>query len=66
MRVMRGEVRVEGSPDGGARFVLSLPVLSDDDGDDETDAETDADADADADADDATGSELVGEQGVDA
>ncbi len=29
MHVMRGEVRVESSPAGGARFVLSLPVLSD-------------------------------------
>ncbi len=31
MHVMRGEVRVESSPAGGARFVLSLPVLSDGD-----------------------------------
>jgi two-component system sensor histidine kinase MtrB len=39
MRVMRGGVRVESSPDGGARFVLSLPVLArgDDDEDDEHD-----------------------------
>ena len=28
------EVRVESSPAGGARFVLTLPVLPDDDGDD--------------------------------
>ncbi len=28
MRVMHGEVRVESAPEGGARFVLSLPVLS--------------------------------------
>ncbi|HWF17444.1 MAG TPA: HAMP domain-containing sensor histidine kinase, partial [Acidimicrobiales bacterium] len=28
MRVMHGGVRVEPSPDGGARFVLSLPVLA--------------------------------------
>jgi signal transduction histidine kinase len=28
MRVMHGTVRVESSPDGGARFVLSLPVLA--------------------------------------
>jgi hypothetical protein len=33
MHVMRGDVRVEASPDGGARFVLSLPVLTDGDGD---------------------------------
>jgi signal transduction histidine kinase len=33
--VMRGEVRVESSPAGGARFVLTLPVLPDDNGDDE-------------------------------
>ena len=31
MRVMRGEVRVDSSATGGARFVLSLPVLSDGD-----------------------------------
>jgi two-component system, OmpR family, sensor histidine kinase MtrB len=30
MRVMRGAARVESSPDGGARIVLSLPVLDDD------------------------------------
>jgi two-component system sensor histidine kinase MtrB len=35
MHVMRGEVRVESSPAGGARFVLTLPVLPDDNGDDE-------------------------------
>jgi signal transduction histidine kinase len=28
MAVMHGAVRVESSPDGGARFVLSLPVLA--------------------------------------
>jgi signal transduction histidine kinase len=31
MRVMQGDVRVESSPVGGARFVLTLPVLSEDD-----------------------------------
>ena len=31
MQVMHGGVRVESSPAGGARFVLSLPVLSDGD-----------------------------------
>ena len=31
MRVMRGSARVESSPEGGARIVLSLPVLDDDD-----------------------------------
>jgi signal transduction histidine kinase len=31
MRVMRGKARVESSPEGGARIVLSLPVLDDDD-----------------------------------
>ena len=31
MHVMHGEVRVESSPAGGARFVLTLPVLSDGD-----------------------------------
>jgi two-component system sensor histidine kinase MtrB len=30
MHVMRGDVRVESSDSGGARFVLSLPVLPDD------------------------------------
>jgi signal transduction histidine kinase len=35
MRVMHGEVRVESSPDGGARFVLSLPVLANGEDDDE-------------------------------
>jgi signal transduction histidine kinase len=50
MHVMRGDVRVESSPDGGARFVLSLPVLSNDDGD----------------GIDGTYDELVGEPGVDA
>ena len=52
MHVMRGDVRVESSPDGGARFVLSLPVLSNSDGD--------------GDGIDDTGDELVGEAGVDA
>ncbi len=37
MHVMHGDVRVESSPDGGARFVLSLPVLSDGDGDADAD-----------------------------
>jgi two-component system sensor histidine kinase MtrB len=31
MRVMQGDVRVESSPAGGARFVLVLPVLAEDD-----------------------------------
>jgi two-component system sensor histidine kinase MtrB len=31
MHVMHGEVRVESSPAGGARFVLTLPVLPDGD-----------------------------------
>jgi signal transduction histidine kinase len=42
MHVMRGDVRVESSPDGGARFVLSLPVLSNGRGDDDAD-ETEGD-----------------------
>jgi two-component system sensor histidine kinase MtrB len=41
MHVMHGDVRVESSPDGGARFVLSLPVLAhgggEEDGDDDGD-----------------------------
>jgi signal transduction histidine kinase len=40
MRVMRGEVRVETSPPGGARIVLSLPLLAGDgDGEGESDGE---------------------------
>jgi two-component system sensor histidine kinase MtrB len=35
MRVMHGDVRVESSPPGGARFVLSLPVLDGDESGDE-------------------------------
>ncbi len=35
MRVMRGAVRVESSPEGGARFVLTLPALVEDDPDGE-------------------------------
>jgi signal transduction histidine kinase len=31
MHVMHGDVRVESSPAGGARFVLTLPVLPDED-----------------------------------
>jgi signal transduction histidine kinase len=50
MHVMHGDVRVESSPDGGARFVLSLPVLSNGDGDGTDDASH----------------ELVGETEVDA
>jgi signal transduction histidine kinase len=53
MHVMRGNVRVESSPDGGARFVLSLPVLSNGDGNDEGDL-------------DGAGDALVDETGVDA
>ncbi len=34
MRVMQGDVRVESAPAGGARFVLTLPVLAEDDLDD--------------------------------
>src|SRR5579863_2248505 len=45
MHVMRGDVRVESSPDGGARFVLSLPVLSNGDGDGDGDGDADGDAD---------------------
>jgi len=37
MRVMQGDVRVESSPAGGARFVLTLPVLPSDDIDDDVD-----------------------------
>ena len=47
MHVMRGDVRVETSPEGGARLVLTLPVASSDDdetdgGDDEAVAGVDA------------------------
>jgi two-component system sensor histidine kinase MtrB len=38
MRVMQGDVRVESSPPGGARFVLSLPVLDGDEAGDEDEA----------------------------
>jgi two-component system sensor histidine kinase MtrB len=31
MRVMRGDVRVDSSPEGGARFVLTLPAVVEDD-----------------------------------
>ena len=34
---MHGDVRVESSSSGGARFVLVLPVLADGDGDEEGD-----------------------------
>ena len=47
MRMMHGSVRVESSPQGGARFVLTLPVLAR-----QPDAENDADNDADNDAHD--------------
>jgi signal transduction histidine kinase len=53
MHVMQGSVRVESSPDGGARFVLSLPVWSNGDGDDEGGF-------------DGAGEALVDERGVDA
>jgi signal transduction histidine kinase len=53
MHVMHGNVRVESSPDGGARFVLSLPVWSNGDGDDEGGI-------------DGAGEALVDETGVDA
>jgi hypothetical protein len=43
MRVMRGSVRVESSPDGGARFVLSLPVLAHGDGDGDEEGDDDRD-----------------------
>ena len=32
MRLMHGQAWVESSPSGGARFVISLPVLEDDEG----------------------------------
>jgi two-component system, OmpR family, sensor histidine kinase MtrB len=32
VRLMNGETWVESSPSGGARFVISLPVLEDDEG----------------------------------
>jgi signal transduction histidine kinase len=32
MRLMDGETWVESSPSGGARFVISLPVLEGDEG----------------------------------
>ncbi len=35
MRVMQGDVRVDSSPAGGTRFVLTLPVLTEDDLSDE-------------------------------
>jgi signal transduction histidine kinase len=50
MHVMHGDVRVESSPAGGARFVLSLPVLANGDGD----------------GIEETGDEFVDETGVDA
>ncbi|HSZ36299.1 MAG TPA: HAMP domain-containing sensor histidine kinase [Acidimicrobiales bacterium] len=61
MHVMHGDVRVESSPDGGARFVLSLPVLSNADGGGDDD-----DGDGDGDGDDDATDELVGETGADA
>ena len=45
LHVMRGDVRVESSPAGGARLVLSLPVASRGEGDDEGDEEGDEDRD---------------------
>src|SRR5580692_6513057 len=41
MHVMHGDVRVESSPAGGARFVLTLPVLSNGDGDGDDDGDGD-------------------------
>ncbi len=43
IRVMHGGVRVGSSPDGGARFVLSLPVLAHGDGDEDMDGSGDGD-----------------------
>jgi hypothetical protein len=37
MRVMHGAVRVEASPEGGARIVLTLPALADEEGDADAD-----------------------------
>ncbi len=37
MRAMHGDVRVESAPEGGARFVLTLPVLADGHASDEDD-----------------------------
>jgi signal transduction histidine kinase len=50
MHVMRGDVRVEASPDGGARFVLSLPVLTNGDGDDADDMSDELVGDTEVDA----------------
>ena len=44
MHVMHGSVRVESSPAGGARFVLTLPVLPEPDGDGEADEHQGGDA----------------------
>jgi hypothetical protein len=48
MHVMHGDVRVESSPDGGARFVLSLPVLSNGDGSDDASHELVGETEVDA------------------
>src|SRR3984885_10401088 len=55
MRVMHGGVRVESSPDGGARFVLSLPVLAHGDGEHDGEGDDDRDGRGDAPVDERAG-----------